>query len=425
MNRPAPTLTDAAAGRWHPARLITAPHRLGFFAGALMMALTALWWGLALVLRHGGVATPWDVPAPAAHGLAMTLGFMPLFVVGFLFTAGPRWLGVHGVPALALLNPVAMMLAGGLLSLMGFHVASPLAGIGQALAAAGWVGLLLRFVRLIRVSPLPDQLHARGIALAGGVGLVAMLFAASALLLRDIALARAAAQLAVWGFLAPTFAIVSHRMLPFFSASALPALDAWPPNWLLTAMLATLAASALGAVAETLWAPLPAAAHAALALVQAPAALLMLWLALRWGLVQSWANKLLAMLHGGFVWFGVALGLAAGSHAAVAIAGESATLGLAPLHALTLGYLGATLIAMTTRVAAGHSGRPLAADRLSLLLYGVLQAAALLRVAASLWAAAAVALLLLAVTAWSLATTGWALRYGAWLGRPRLDGRPG
>jgi len=37
-------------------------------------------------------------------------------------------------------------------------------------------------------------------------------------------------------------------------------------------------------------------------------------------------------------------------------------LGLAPMHALSMGYLGATLIAMITRVAAGHSGRPLAAD---------------------------------------------------------------
>lgn len=410
---------------WHPARLLTAPHRLGFFVGALMMACIALWWALALALRYAGVPLPWAVPAPVAHGLVMAFGFMPLFIVGFLFTAGPRWLGLHGVPALALLNPVLMMVAGGVMALLGFHIAAPLAGLGFLFAALGWGSLSWRFVRLLRASRVPDKLHATGVAVACLVGLLAMLLGAWALGMRDIALARAVAQLAVWGFLAPTFAIVSHRMLPFFSASALPALDAWRPSWLLAVMCGTLGISGVAAMAEVLWPPLPAAVHAAVALLQAPAALLMLWLALRWGLVQSFANKLLAMLHGGFVWLGIALALAATSHAAVALAGDGATLGLAPLHALTLGYLGATLIAMTTRVAASHSGRPLAADGVALALYAALQAAALLRVAAALWAAAAVALLLLAVTAWSLATTGWALRYGGWLGRPRLDGRPG
>ena len=30
-----------------------------------------------------------------------------------------------------------------------------------------------------------------------------------------------------------------------------------------------------------------------------------------------------------------------------------------------------------------------------------------------------------AALAWAVACTGWALRYGNWLGRPRVDGRPG
>jgi uncharacterized protein involved in response to NO len=49
----------------------------------------------------------------------------------------------------------------------------------------------------------------------------------------------------------------------------------------------------------------------------------------------------------------------------------------------------------------------------------------LLRVAGALWPAAGVVLTLLAALAWTLACCGWALRYGAWLGRPRADGRPG
>jgi uncharacterized protein involved in response to NO len=415
----------AGSAPWRAARLLTAPHRLGFFAAALLMAASASWWALVLAARHAGVLLPWAVTPMAAHGLTMAFSFMPLFIVGFLFTAGPRWLGLPDVPGPTLLRPVLALAGGWALALPGFHLHAGLAGLGLALTTLGWAAVLHRFVRLLRASRAPDRMHARGIAVAGGVGLLALTLAAVAVASDHVAGARAATQLALWGFLAPTFTIVSHRMLPFFTASALPFVDAWRPNWLLALMVTALGVSALGNSAGMLWAPLPAWAHAALLAVQAPVALLVLWLAVRWGLVQSLRVRLLAMLHGGFVWLGIALALSAGSHALVLGFGPAASLGLAPLHALTMGYLGATLIAMITRVAAGHSGRPLAADDIAWGLYLVLQTAVLLRVAGALWPAAGVALTLLAVLAWAVACCGWALRYGAWLGRPRADGRPG
>jgi uncharacterized protein involved in response to NO len=422
---PPTAVPTSADRRWHAARLLSAPHRLGFFAAACLLALSAAWWAVALWARHAGAALPWAVPPPVAHGLALALSFMPLFMVGFLFTAGPRWLGLPDVPAPALLRPVLALALGWAVALAGFHTAAALAAAGIALAAFGWTALLLRFVQMLRTSRVADRLHATTIAVAGGVGALAMAGAAAAVAAGWTDGARAAAQLAIWGFLAPVFAAVAHRMIPFFTASALPALDAWRPNALLAAMLAPLAVSAAGAVAETLAWPLPAAAHAVLLAVQAPAALLMLWLALRWGLVQSLRIRLLAMLHGGFTWFGIALALAAVSHVRVLAGGEAASLGLAPLHALTMGYLGATLLAMVTRVVAGHSGRPLAADNLAWTLYLVLQAAVVLRVAGALWPSASPALTSLAALAWLIACGGWAWRYGGWLGRPRVDGRPG
>jgi uncharacterized protein involved in response to NO len=90
-----------------------------------------------------------------------------------------------------------------------------------------------------------------------------------------------------------------------------------------------------------------------------------------------------------------------------------------------MGYLGATLLAMATRVAAGHSGRPLAADDIAWALYWLLQAAVLLRLLAALIPQAPGEVLVLAVLAWAAACTGWAWRYGGWLGRPRADGRAG
>jgi uncharacterized protein involved in response to NO len=409
--------------RWRVGRLLTAPHRLGFFSAALMLALSALWWAGALAARQGGLALPWAVPPPAAHGLFMAMGFMPLFIAGFLFTAGPKWLGLPEVNASTLATPVALMLAGWTLALAGFHLHTVLAGLGVGLVAAGWSALVLRFVALVRRSRVPDRLHAKGVAAAGGLGALALWGATLALLGDQVTGLRVATQVALWGCLAPTFAAVSHRMIPFFTASALPMLDAWRPNWLLWVMLAVLATSGAGAVAELLWWPLPPALRWAQVAVEAPAAGLLLWLALRWGLVQSLKIRLLAMLHGGFVWLGLALALAALSHTLQALG--HAGLGLAPTHALSMGYLGATLIAMITRVAAGHSGRPLAADDVAWALYWGLQAGAVMRVAAALWPAADTPLVLAAVAAWALAATGWAWRYGGWLGRPRADGRPG
>ncbi|OGB03752.1 MAG: hypothetical protein A3E25_22880 [Burkholderiales bacterium RIFCSPHIGHO2_12_FULL_69_20] len=411
--------------RWTVARLLTAPHRLGFFSAALMLATSALWWAVALVARQAGLALPWAVPPAVAHGLLMGMGNMPLFIVGFLFTAGPRWLGLPDVAARSLRWPVVAMLCGWAVALIGFHAHALVAALGIAAVAGGWSAIVVHFVGLVRRSPVADQLHARVIAAAAALGALALWAAAAGLATDQATAVRVATQAALWGCLAPVFWTVSHRMIPFFSASALPLLDAWRPNWLLWVGLAALAVAGAGAVADLLWWPLPPAVRWAQLALEAPAAALMLWLAVRWGLVQSLKIRLLAMLHGGFVWLGLALSLAAVSHGLQASGTSAVGLGLAPTHALTMGYLGCTLIAMITRVAAGHSGRPLAADNVAWALYWGLQTATLLRLGAVLWPAAEGPLVLLAVAAWAAATTGWAWRYGGWLGRPRIDGRPG
>ncbi|GMV47879.1 MAG: hypothetical protein AMXMBFR66_32770 [Pseudomonadota bacterium] len=414
-----------AAHAWRLTLLAAAPHRLGFVPAALMLALTALWWLAALAAREAGWSVPWAVPPAAAHGLEFALAFMPLFMLGFLFTAGPRWMGLPDHTAAPLVRSVLTMCLGWPFALLGFHLSAALAALGILLVALGWSALVRRFVGLLRASPAADRRHARAAAAAMAVGALAMFVAAASLALGRPDWTRAAVQLAIWGFLAPIFTTVSHRMIPFFTAGVLPAVAAWRPYWLLHLMLGVLAVSALGAAAEVLWWPLPWAVRALLLAVQAPAALLLLWVVWRWGLLPSMKIRLLGMLHGGFLWFGLALALSACSQARMLWLGPEGTLGLAPLHALTMGYLGCTMIAMITRVTAGHSGRALEADNLAWGFYLVLQCAVLLRVAAALWQAGSGVLTLFAIAAWTLGGTGWALRYGNWLGRPRADGRPG
>ena len=77
------------------------------------------------------------------------------------------------------------------------------------------------------------------------------------------------------------------------------------------------------AMAELLAWPLPAPVRWAQVAFEAPAAVLMLWLAWRWGLMQSLRIRLLAMLHAGFLWLGLSLALAAVSHAMLALSGDA------------------------------------------------------------------------------------------------------
>jgi uncharacterized protein involved in response to NO len=414
-----------AAAPWRPIWLLAAPHRLAFFMAALMMAASSVWWGIILVTRALSIPLVWAVPVTAAHALLMTLGFMPLFFAGFLFTAGPKWLGLREVSARSLLPSLSCMLAGWVGVLFGFHTQVMLAGAGMLLVAAGWTRLSMKFFTLLRHSQMPDRVHARMAAFACGVGVLAMWTAAVSLAISSELLLRTATQLGLWGFVATVFAVVSHRMIPFFSTSAVPLLDAWRPMWLLWVMLGLLWTQALLSAADLWWWPLPAALRWGQVAFELPAALLLLWLAVRWGRVQSLKIRLLAMLHGGFTWLGISFALNAVSHALMAQTEGALSLGLAPLHAMTMGYLGATMFAMTTRVSSGHGGRPVAADNTAWVLYWILQAAVLLRVIAAIWPTAGTPFTLLAIAAWTAATGGWAVRYGRWFGRPRLDGRPG
>src|SRR3546814_1701662 len=56
----------------------------------------------------------------------------------------------------------------------------------------------------------------------------------------------------------------------------------------------------------------------------------------------------------------------------------------AAIHALTVGGVGTMVLAVMTRVCRGHTGRPLTADWLAILIYVLVSLAALTRVSAEL-----------------------------------------
>ena len=414
---------------WHWRWLLAAPHRLAFFAAGLMFAASALWWLAVLLARLAQWPVAWSVSPGLAHALLMTFGFTPLFFSGFLFTAGTKWLAQPEMRASALLPTVVAALAGWALFVLGAHLSAMLAATGLAVVAAGWSVFTQRFWRLVRTSRVRDRSHARGVGVACGVGAFALWVAAASLAAQREDLAHAAVQLGLWGFVALVFATVAHRMIPFFSDGGLPRLDVRQPAWLLWVFDLTLALQAVfGAMAALVGSPTPSV-HALRAALEAPSALVLVGLALRWVAVpklrKHLRQRLPRMMYIGFAWFALALAMAAVSDTIAAFSGGRLTLGLAPLHAMTMGFLGSTLLAMASRVACGHSGRSLVADAFLWRVFWLLQVAVLLRVLSAAWLAAPPSVLVAAGLAWASVATAWAVRYGRWFGLRRADGRPG
>jgi uncharacterized protein involved in response to NO len=126
---------------------------------------------------------------------------------------------------------------------------------------------------------------------------------------------------------------------------------------------------------------------------------------------------LLKVLIWGFAWAPVGFGLSG-------LVSIGLPLGLAPTHALMIGFSGSLLVAMVTRVTQGHSGRPLDMFALAWLAFGAIQLASVLRV----WAALKFeqpALLLAAALAFLMGLLPWLLRNAAVYLLPRIDGRNG
>jgi len=214
----------AEPGPLRLAYLLWAPHRLGFFLAAVNLLAVSGWWAWFNALRwtgHPGMA----LPPGWLHAQLMVGAFMPLYFTGFLFTAGPRWLNVTAPTAPELLRGSVALCAGWWVAAIGAYWHPAWTSAGLLLSLLGWLDLLIRFIGLLRQSRQEDTLHARLIAVSGCVG--AVLLAVSAVALQQGAwpLWHATLLGLLWFWIAPVFVIALHRMIPFFTAAAMPTLD--------------------------------------------------------------------------------------------------------------------------------------------------------------------------------------------------------
>jgi len=407
-------MPSAADSNWEI--FADAPHRMLFLPGAAQAVLAMALWLAELLSRAGLVSLPPMVMTSTwAHVFLMLFGLFPFFIFGFLLTVYPRWMNGPAVPASRYI-PVFLLLTGGMiLFYIGLFTARPVLEIGLLLQLAGWgVGLYALFAVFRRSPKHGAHEVALNFTLLGAVaGILSFLHGVATDSGWSMLLAR---ELGLWLFLVPVVFIVSHRMIPFFSSTALSGYTAVRPSW----SLPLLGAGAVGhAVLELLGYP------QWLFLSDAPLLVMAIHHSLLWKFRRSFEVRLLAMLHIAFLWFGIAMALYTAQSLSLLV-GNVWILGRAPLHALGIGFIAGMMVAMASRVTLGHSGRALAADNLTWrVLFGV-NLAALLRIGAEfLPLGIAGTLNALAAATWLAALAPWAWRYLPIYLRPRIDGKPG
>lgn len=387
-----------------------------FLLGGVQLVLVMLLWVLELAGRSGVVLSaplPLVIPSTYAHMLLMLYGLFTFFMWGFLFTVFPRWMGGAEVPGRRYM-PIALGAAAGMIAVyIGLYAARQLLILGLALYLTAWlaaIAVLLSVYRGAKKRGTHEALLMLEL-LFGATGLACFIYGVIANAPYAFIAAR---YLGLWGFLLPVLLTVSHRMIPFFTQSAL----GWPvprPAWSLGLFVG-------GSLLHGIFEAMDLAA--ARLMIDVVLAALALYHTLLWKLTHSFASRLLAMLHVAFLWFGIGMTLYA-VQAGLALIGVDA-LGRAPLHALGIGFVTGTLIAMATRVTLGHSGLALAVKAPTWYLFLGLNGIAALRVAAELAPVSVYQTLnLLAAAAWLACLLPWAARYVPLYLRPRADRRPG
>lgn len=347
------------------------------------------------------------LPLFAWHGHEMLFGFVASAIAGFLLTAVPTWTGTRAVSGLPLISLVLVWLAGrALISpwVQSSHVLAQAASVAffPALAVTISIPLIrtrslrnMLFLLLLGILFLAEAgFHARYFSWIEGQSIDGLRLAINTVALMIV--------------------VVGGRITPAFTRNALramgrevairshPAID--------RAAILSVVTVLLGDIfvinsASTGW----------LALVTSGVLLLRLS---GWGGIRTLDIPLLWVLHLGALWLAVAFALKA-----LWLLG-SFSWAVNWLHAFTAGAFGTMILGVMTRVALGHTGRPLEVSRAVVVSYVLVSAAALTRVFGP-WLAPSfyTSVLAVSIAAWAAAFLIFLVAYAPILFRPRCDGR--
>ncbi|MCV2438674.1 NnrS family protein [Paucibacter sp. DJ2R-2] len=380
---------------WPPLRLAFRPFYL--LAALSAVLLMPLWWAV-----FTGSVVPATGLAPSLwHGHEMLFGFVCAVVVGFLLTAGKSWTG--------LATPRGAHLGALVLLWLTARVAAVLAPYS--------VFFVLDVAFLPMVAILFGDLLVRSKNFRNaGVAVVLM-----ALGLANLGFHLGASGVFSWpaqralhagvALLVVLETVIGGRVIPFFTRNVTPGLSNTVPVWReYLLMVATLV---------SLWAWLQEWPRGLAATVLTLAAMLHAWRLLTWSPQVTLHRPILWSLHLAYAWIPVGLALLAW-----AVWTESS---VSPaLHAFSVGATTGLIIAMLTRTARGHTGRPLQVGWVETAAYVLVAVAALTRVVLPLtWPLATPAALVMAGVCYACAFGLYLAVYAPWLLRPRVDGQDG
>lgn len=336
--------------------LLSIGFRPFFLLAALFAALGVPIW---LHIYSGGAGYSGHLAGSLWHGHEMVFGFAVAVFAGFLLTAAQNWTGrttAADLPlgALALLWIVARVL---LLveddSLLWPAIAADLLFL-PALAV-----ILLRPILLARNRR--NVLFPAALLVLTAVDLGLHLSALGFLPWDPSGLLQASLDL-----MALMMVIMGGRVIPFFTRNVLPerGIASWNAvDW----------AAIAGAAAIVVVQPF-AGSGPVLGAVALAAGVINLIRMIPWKGWAAWRQPILVVLHLGYLWLPIAF-LLRGAATFEWLPAAAA------IHALGAGAIGTLTLGMMSRVALGHSGRAIIAAPLTVIAYGLVLLAGVLRVA--------------------------------------------
>lgn len=368
--------------------------------GLFAIVIILLW---VLVLNgHGPPTLPPNNVLWHAH--EMLVGFALAVIAGFILTAVATWTSrppVHG-PELALL--VSAWLAGRLAMLLG--------GVTPAWLVAALdmaFPLLLAFFAAREIFGARNRRNYPIVAftfLLAGLNLLFHMGATGMLPGID----RVATLLQLHTVLL-LIAVIGGRVIPNFTANWLRRRGAasLPVNHPLIDRATLFMTGVFGVLASI------APASTLTGVIALIVAILHTLRLSRWHGLATGAEPLLLALHVAYAWLPIGYALSASAVLGLTIASTAA------MHALTIGAMGGMILAMTTRVPLGHTGRALTASRLTIIAYLALTASVVVRVFGPMVATDYMATIEWSAAAWVAAFAIFVIAYWQILTQPRIE----
>lgn len=381
-----------------------APFALGFrpffiCAGVGAVVLLGLWlaiWSNALPPNPYYGMIIW-------HSHEMLFGYAAAVISGFLLTAVRNWTGIDTLTGRPLAALAGLWLAGRILPLL-----PGMPGVLIALVDLAFLPL----ITLALSGPLMKsdyKLNRVFLPLLGIAAVANLLVHLQALGLTEATAVQGTGLMR--NLILALILIISGRVMPFFTRSALPGTVPETHAW-----LENLAGGAFFVyLMSELLMPQPW-------LMGILAAVLVVTQTMRvvsWYDRRVWSIPILWVLYTGYAW--IILGFALQALSALGWVAPSLA-----LHALTVGGIGILTLGMMSRVALGHTGRSMLTAKAINLAFVLLNLAAAIRVLAPIalpqWYSTWIQL---SGGIWLICFTLFCIVYLPILIRPRQDGKPG